>query len=120
MRITVDKDNHNRINLRWTLFKGRVLIGRTPDRIYKTRKGYHLIWDDVRKKGIPITEEQSMRYRKLIGDDRNRLRLDSVSDKRLKQVLFCQKDIFLYEPAKSFDDEKKLISHETYYRRRIK
>jgi hypothetical protein len=114
MRISIDVDG-GKLRYWWSLLKGRLLIGRTPDRIYKTRKGYHLIWE-----GLPISAEQSMRYRKLIGDDDRRIHLDSVSNKRLKQVLFCQKDIYIYDPAKSLDEEKKLIRHETYIRRRIR
>lgn len=91
-----------------------MLIGRMPDRIYKTRKGYHCIWE-----GLPISEETSMRWRKLIGDDSHRIALDKQG-KRIRQVLFCQKDIFFYEPAKSLNEEKKLIKHETYIRRRLK
>lgn len=114
VRCTVDVDG-GKLRYWWSLLKGRLLIGRSPDRIYKTRKGYHLIWE-----GLHLTQEQSMRYRKLIGDDQNRIRLDSASGKRLKQVLFSEKTVRYYDPAKDFNEEKTLIKEETYFRRRIK
>jgi hypothetical protein len=115
MRITIDVDHKSRIALWWVCFKGRILLGKSADNIYKTRKGWHVIWHS-----LPMTEQASITYRKILGDDKNRIRLDHFSNKRLHQVLFSEKTIRYYDPAKSLDEDKTLLKTETYIRRRIK
>jgi hypothetical protein len=97
------------------LLKGRILCGKWADSIYRTRKGYHVIY-----RNLPISFEKSMELRKKLADDFNRRRLDSIGSKRLKQVLFDIKTTRYYEPAKSFDEEKTLLKEETFVRKRIK
>lgn len=115
MRITVDIDNKSKLSLWWVLFKGRILLGKTADNIHKTRKGWHVIWHS-----LPMTEEASFTYRKILGDDKNRIRLDHFSNKRLHQVLFTTKTVRIYAPATSLDEDKVLLKEETYIRRRIR
>jgi hypothetical protein len=115
MRVTVDIDSKSKLSLWWVLFKGRILLGKTADNIHKTRKGWHVIWHS-----LPMTEEASFTYRKILGDDKNRIRLDHFSNKRLHQVLFSEKRVRTYIPARNLNEEKQLIREEVYYRRRIK
>jgi hypothetical protein len=115
MRITCDYDFKSRIKLYYYLLKGRILCRKWADNIYRTRKGYHVIYT-----GLSISPERSMELRKKLNDDINRIRLDSASDKRLSQVLFSEKRIKYFDPAKSFDEDKTLLREETYIRRRIK
>lgn len=85
MRVTVDIDSKNPIVLAIAIIKGIILCRNFPQ-IEKSRRGFHLIWY-----GLNIDENKMLLYRKLIGDDENRIRLDSLSDKRIKQVLFTEK-----------------------------
>jgi hypothetical protein len=74
----------------------------------------------VKKKGEPISFEQSIELRKKLHDDSNRIRLDVCSTKRLTSVAFCEKTVRYYVPARSMEEEKQLIKTETFVRRRIK
>jgi hypothetical protein len=91
MRVSIDRDTHNPIDIMWCMIKGIYLCRRLPFKIRKTRRGYHLIW-----KGLPIPEYKMYAYRKVIGDDKNRIFLDRLSTHRLKQVLFSEKKITYY------------------------
>jgi hypothetical protein len=94
MRVTIDLDSKNIFKFMFTLIKGLALIRRPPDVIRKSPsgKGYHFIW-----RGLNITQEQAYAYRKFIGDDKNRIRLDQSSNKRVKQVLFTKKEVIYYK-----------------------
>jgi len=85
MRVTVDIDSKNPIVLTIAIIKGIILCRSFPQ-IEKSRRGFHLIWH-----GLNIDEKKMLLYRRLIGDDENRIMLDSISDKRIKQVLFTEK-----------------------------
>ncbi|MEM2919009.1 MAG: hypothetical protein QXY62_05890 [Candidatus Altiarchaeota archaeon] len=113
MRVTLDLDSKSRIKLWYVCLKGRFLIGKPPDEIYKTRKGYHIIWS-----GLPITFEKSIELRKKLGDDKNRIRLDLCGKKRLKNVLFDEKTIRYYRINEN--GERELIKQETFKRQKIK
>lgn len=93
--------------------KGKKLIGRRPDRIYRTMHGFHCIWDNVQRYGRDITEEEMLSLRERLKDDRNRIRLDSETN-RQKQILFSQKRV------KMKDNEGNIIKDVTYERRRIR
>jgi hypothetical protein len=112
MRVSIDLDSHNRLKLQWALLKGRMLCKKPADRIYKTKHGFHIIWESIN-----IPEETMFRYRKIIGDDSNRIKLD-MHGHRLKQVLFSEKHYRLYECHE--DGERKLIKEESSRRERIK
>lgn len=90
MRVTIDLDSSNTFKFMFTLIKGIALIRKPPDLIRRSSsgKGYHFIW-----RGLNITQEQAYAYRKFIGDDKNRIKLDQCSDKRIKQVLFTKKEV---------------------------
>jgi hypothetical protein len=90
MRVTIDLDSKNPFILFWVLLKGLCICKKLPDSIRKSpnKKGYHIIWS-----GLNITENQMLRYRRLIGDDENRIKLDSSSKKRVKQILFTKKRV---------------------------
>lgn len=90
MRVTVDIDNDSVSKMLFCLVKGIILCRRLPYKIRKTEKGWHLIW-----KGLNIDEEKSMEYRRILGDDPNRIKLDKNST-RIKQVLFTEKQVFYY------------------------
>jgi len=87
MRVTVDIDTKNPLVLLTAILKGIILCRSFPE-IESSRRGFHLIWY-----GLNIDEETMLRYRRIIGDDENRIRLDSISDKRIKQVLFTEKKV---------------------------
>ena len=86
MRVTVDLDRKSISELMTVLVKGSVLCRKIPSNIRRTRKGYHLIW-----RGLPIDEQKMYLLRFRLHDDRNRIRLDILSPKRIKQVLFSEK-----------------------------
>ena len=92
MRVTVDLDTHNILKVVWTIVKGIIICKRLPYKIRKTKKGWHICF-----RGLDIDEETMFRYRKMLGDDENRIRLDRLSEKRLKQVLFKEKVVYVYE-----------------------
>lgn len=93
MRITVDIDSDSKLNLLWKLSKGLLLCRKIPE-IKRTSRGYHLIWY-----GLKISFKRHFLYRKFIGDDENRIRLD-MNPKRLGQVLFTEKRVFLMKGRK--------------------
>lgn len=88
VRVTIDLDDKRWWRVLWTVFKGCVLIGRFPDeiRVSATGKGYHIIW-----RNLDIDKMKMFRYRRLIGDDRNRIKLDMMCEKKITQVLFRKK-----------------------------
>jgi hypothetical protein len=102
-------DTHNWFRLKYILLKGRILCGKSADEIYKTHRGFHLIW-----KEIPITFEKSLKWRKLIGDDSKRIFLDSSCPKKPHQVLFAEKKISRY------DRDGSLKNIEIHKRERIR
>lgn len=105
----IDLDCSSKLKLKWALLKGRLLCGKPADEIYRTRRGFHCIWKD-----LPITWEQSFRYRKIIGDDRNRIYLDKSCPEKPKQVLFDSKKVT------RFDKDGNFVSEETFKRKRIR
>ena len=117
MRLTVDLDDLSKEKLRWTCRKGKKLCGKRPDRVYMTRHGFHLIWDNVMKYGRPITEEEMFEMRRKLNDDGNRIRLDSHGH-RLKQVLFDQKQVRFFNCPDEGD--RNLIKIESFKRIRIR
>lgn len=92
MRVTIDLDDNSTLKMIWTAIKGTILCRKLPYKIRKTERGWHLIW-----KGLKISEEESIEYRRRIGDDENRIKLDEECSKRIKQVLFCEKKVFYYD-----------------------
>ena len=86
MRITIDYDRESYIGLFWRILKGIYLCKKLPSMIRKCSRGYHIVWH-----GLNISERDMFKYRKIIGDDPNRIRLDMCSEKRIKQVLFTEK-----------------------------
>lgn len=86
LRITVDIDN--KANLEYSLKQGYKLLKRRPDVIRESpnKRGYHLIWYNVN-----CSEEEMFKFRKLIGDDPVRIKLDKKVKLNFKQVLFTKK-----------------------------
>ena len=93
MRVTIDLDSKSVLRYLWTLFKGIILTRKLPEMIKESSggRGYHFIWADLN-----ITQERAYLYRRLIGDDVNRIALDKSSPKRVKQVLFNKKKVTFY------------------------
>jgi hypothetical protein len=75
----------------WCIIKGTILLKKLPYKIRKTSKGWHVAWHL-----LPITEEESLNYRRRLGDDPNRILLDSLCKKKIKQVLFTEKETIYY------------------------
>lgn len=98
--------------------KGKKVCGKRPDRIYRTRHGFHIIFDNVQREGRPITEEECIMLREKLGDDPRRVHLDSYTG-RLHQVLFSHKRVRFYTSVIG-DEERQLIKDETFVRRRIR
>ena len=102
MRVTIDLDDNSLIKLFLVIGKGMVALlkyfPRIVPEIERTRKGFHVTW-----RHLPISEEESFKYRLLIGDDRNRINLDMQSWKRIKQVMFNYKksDFFAHKKCGS-------------------
>jgi hypothetical protein len=91
MRVTVDLDSQSIWKMVWYAMKGSILLRKLPE-IRKTSKGWHLIF-----RNLPITEEESLNYRRRLGDDPNRILLDSICKKKIKQVLFTEKETIYYD-----------------------
>lgn len=91
MRVTIDLDDDNLFKMLCIAVKGTVLCRKLPFKIRRTERGWHLIW-----KGLNISEKKSLEYRKRLGDDPNRIKLDECG-KRIKQVLFTEKQVFYYD-----------------------
>lgn len=97
--MTIDLDFKNPLKMCVVIIKG-ILINRKIPSIRETRKGYHLIW-----RGLKIPEREMFKRRMVIGDDRNRIRLDMASPKRINQVLFCEKRVVYYDKGGSIERE---------------
>lgn len=119
MRLTLDIDDTDRKNLKTVCRKGKKLCGKRPDRIYRTRHGFHLIWDTVKRFGRDITEEECFSLRKRLGDDTNRIKLDEHTG-RIRQVLFNEKKVSFFSYPDDRDGERKLIKIESFKRIRVR
>jgi len=62
---------------------------RFPDKIERSRRGYHFIWYN-----LDIGFKKHLVYRKFIGDDWERVKLD-INPKRAGQVLFTSKKVWI-------------------------
>ena len=91
MRITIDLDTHSKLRLALTLLRGFATLYKFPDEIRKTNRGRHLIY-----RGIKCTIEKMYLYRKIIGDDERRIKLDILKKKGEKQILFKEKTASFY------------------------
>ncbi|MEM1543712.1 MAG: hypothetical protein QXP52_02250 [Candidatus Aenigmatarchaeota archaeon] len=91
MRVTVDLDDNSLFKMLCVAVKGTILCKKLPFKIRRTERGWHLIW-----KGLNISEEKSIEYRRKLGDDENRIKLDLECSKRIRQVLFTEKQVFYY------------------------
>jgi len=99
--------------------KGKKVCGKRPDRIYRTRHGYHLIWMDVQRQGRPITEEECIILREKLGDDSRRIHLDEYTG-RLHQILFSEKKYRVYDLPEDINGERKLERIESFKRIRVR
>jgi len=97
MRITVDIDTKNPLVLFNSLLRGLILLRKIPF-IEESNRGFHLIWH-----GVDMPESDTYKYRLLIGDDENRVRLDMISEKRIKQVLFTHKTFIDLTSIKTYE-----------------
>lgn len=88
MRVSIDIDTNSLEKLHEVFYEGFCLLGSIPEVRTGNTKGFHLIW-----RGVRCSQQESLMFRYLLGDDWNRLRLDLSSKKRLKQVLFTEKEI---------------------------
>jgi len=80
-----------------SLLRGLYFLHRLPDVIRQTSKGFHVIYH-----GINVTEDMSYNLRWILGDDRNRLRLDLLSPLRITNVLFSEKTVKYLDVPKDF------------------
>lgn len=95
MRITIDIDTRNKLILLWKIIKGTILLEKIPDEIKTSAsgRGYHLIWyDQFLEQNIHDAFNSMIKYRKLIGDDKNRIKLDMMSPHRVPQIMFTDKE----------------------------
>ena len=88
MRVTIDVDGSELEALvkLLNLMHYTRMFKRAKYELYKTGKGYHIIARD-----LPITFEQSLLLRMMVGDDETRLMLDELDESKPKQVLFTWK-----------------------------
>lgn len=92
----------------FSVLKGVILCRKFPE-IYRTGSGkFHLIF-----RGVNANEEEMMRLRRLIGDDKKRIHLDKVCKLKPQQILFTKKVVKYYKTKGKIDDVK------IYVRRRI-
>lgn len=119
MRVSVDLDDISKDKLRLTCRKGKKLCGKRPDRIYRTRRGFHLIWDSVKRFGRDITEEEMLELRRRLNDDGNRIKLD-LGGNRIRQVLFSHKTFRTYDCPENEDGDRTLRKIQSFKRIRIR
>jgi hypothetical protein len=65
MRVTLDLDDRSSMKLSFVIIKGIILIGKFPDKIKMTARGFHVIWSNLN-----ISEKKCFSYRKVLGDDK--------------------------------------------------
>jgi hypothetical protein len=80
------------MKLLYYLFKGTVIFGRFPYLIRKTKRGWHYGW-----RFLDLSKEECCRYRLKLGDDVKRIALDLTCPKKPFQVLFKEKEVYVYE-----------------------
>jgi hypothetical protein len=115
MRVTSDIDG-NALRMIYYAIKGTILLRRIPH-IRRTSKGWHLIWHNIPN----ITEEESLKYRMMLGDDEKRIALDMLCKKKIKQVLFVEKETIYYNglPAWWIGGKREIMNICPKCRKRI-
>lgn len=100
MLITADVDG-SELNFAKALAKGLYFLGKLPDEVRLTAKGYHLIYRNIESK------KNEFILRKIIGDDFNRILLD-MRGTRITNVLFNKKIVktFGFAYSKWFGSKK--------------
>jgi len=88
MRVTIDVDGGELDALikLLNLIHYTSMFPRVKYELYKTRRGYHIVARD-----LPITFEQSLLIRMMVGDDQTRIMLDEADGAKPRQVLFTWK-----------------------------
>jgi hypothetical protein len=88
MRVTIDVDGGELEALikLLNLIHYTRMFPRAKYELYRTRRGYHIVARD-----LPITFQESLLLRMMIGDDATRIALDEIDDAKPKQVLFTWK-----------------------------
>lgn len=86
MRVTIDCDR--KVDALSTLLKGLNKINKLPDeiRISARGNGFHFIWFNA-----CISEQKCYEIRKFIGDDKKRIKIDSNTADKPKQILWNSK-----------------------------
>lgn len=88
MRISIDFDGKSSFDIGLILLKGLFYFRKLPEKTRNTERGVHIIYRD-----IATDEANSLKYRRLLGDDENRVRLDRMATKKPKQILFTEKEV---------------------------
>ena len=81
----------NKLKFWYRIVMGLILIRKLPE-IRVTNKGLHFVW-----RGLKYSERRMLLFRLILGDDINRIALDFCSKNRIKQVLFCEKKVYIYD-----------------------
>jgi hypothetical protein len=95
VRVTIDLDTHNLVIIFFALSKGCILCKRLPYFIRLTRRGVHFGF-----RHLSISREICYKYRYIIGDDINRIKLDQERTIGIQQVLFTHKTVWRYPDGK--------------------
>ena len=88
MRVTIDMDSPGELRKLATYFNLKHICGVDEIRVSASGRGLHLF-----KRGLPITYEDSLLIREMLGDDPMRLRFDEEKNQKPKQILWCAKVI---------------------------
>jgi hypothetical protein len=88
MRLTLDIDKKSSFDIGLILLKGLFYFRKLPEKARNTERGIHITYRD-----IATDEANSLKYRRLLGDDKNRVRLDRMATKKPKQILFTEKEV---------------------------
>lgn len=90
MRLTIDLDKkkHNELMsvISKVIWHSRKYSDKIKVEIEETKRGYHII-----SYGLEIDFSKSMDIRRKCSEDKNRLKLDAIKKKFLKQILFNKK-----------------------------
>lgn len=88
MRVTCDIDCKSSLKIGYIILKGLYHFGKLPDKIENSEKGVHLIYMH-----LDMDEKECFKFRKMLGDDSNRIRLDMETRFKPPQILFIEKNV---------------------------
>jgi len=88
MRVTSDLDTKDSLKIGYIILKGLYHFRKLPDKIENSEKGVHLIYHN-----LDLDEKECFKFRKIMRDDENRIRMDLETRLKPPQILFIEKNV---------------------------